>query len=131
MTSIIAIPHSSLTVHQDKHSSLNNTMFNQTNAQGLYSLLIGTGTIQSGNFPIIGWGQNQHYLKVEIDPNGGNNFVQVGTPALLASVPYALEAQHADIANQADWANQANSATETTLQGDVEGNSQNNTVTKI
>jgi hypothetical protein len=97
------------TVFQETHNQ-------QTNQQGLYSTLIGLGTLQSGNFSNIDWGQNQHYLKVEIDPNGGNNFVQVGTPALLASVPYALEAQHAGSAN------------ETTLQGDVSGSSQSATV---
>jgi Chaperone of endosialidase len=100
------------TVYQETHNQ-------QTNQQGLYSTLIGTGTVLSGNFSAINWDQNQHYLRVEIDPNGGNSFEQVGTPALLASVPYALEANHADFANQ------------TALQGDVQGNSQSNTVTGL
>lgn len=88
----------------------------QTNALGLYNVQIGTGTVQNGNFGLIGWDSNQHFLKVEIDATGGNNFTPIGTPVLLASVPYALEARH---------------AASTTLNGDVTGISAASTVTGL
>lgn len=65
------------------------THIKTTNAQGLYSLVIGQGTVGVGTFAGINWGTNSKFLKVEIDVAGGNNFVLVGTTQLL-SVPYAL-----------------------------------------
>lgn len=64
-----------------------------TNAQGQYSLNIGTSPVlNSPNvaFNTIDWGLNLKFLKVEIDPSGvGNNYPIVGTNQLM-SVPYAL-----------------------------------------
>jgi len=58
---------------------------------GLFSLVIGTGNVQSGSFAGIGWAAGPRFLKVEIDPNGGSNYLTMGTSQLLA-VPYALVA---------------------------------------
>lgn len=65
-----------------------------TNAYGLYNVQIGTGTIVSGTMDAIIWANGEKYLKVEMDPNGGTNFVEMGTTQLI-SVPYALRAEDA------------------------------------
>lgn len=62
-----------------------------TNAQGLFNLVIGQGTVVSGVFSAINWSVNSKFLKVEMDATGGTNFVTVGTTQLL-SVPYAMAA---------------------------------------
>ncbi|KFC18863.1 hypothetical protein [Chryseobacterium sp. FH1] len=63
-----------------------------TNANGLISLEIGSGTVLSGTFSAIDWGTNNYYLKTETDPAGGTNYTITGTSQLL-SVPYALYAK--------------------------------------
>jgi uncharacterized protein (TIGR02145 family) len=60
-----------------------------TNANGLVSLQIGGGTIVSGIFASINWGNGPYFLKTETDPAGGTNYSITGTNQLL-SVPYAL-----------------------------------------
>ena len=53
----------------------------KTNAQGLFTAVIGdTGTIVSlGNFADIDWKLSPKFLKIEIDPTAGNNFITMGT----------------------------------------------------
>jgi hypothetical protein len=65
-----------------------------TNAYGLYSVQIGTGSIVSGTMDAIIWANGEKYLKVEIDPNNGTNYVEMGTTQLI-SVPYAFRAEDA------------------------------------
>lgn len=69
-----------------------------TDAFGMFSLVIGEG-IQQGNatFSTINWGTGKHFLKVEIDKNGGTNFVTMSNQQLL-SVPYALYSDKASYA---------------------------------
>ena len=67
------------------------THLKTTNAQGLFNLTIGQGTVVSGVFNTINWGTNSKFLKVEMDAAGGTTYVIVGTTQLL-SVPYALAA---------------------------------------
>ncbi|RKE78643.1 beta strand repeat-containing protein [Chryseobacterium sp. AG363] len=67
-----------------------------TNANGLVSLEIGTGTILTGTFATIDWSSASYYLKTETDPAGGTNYTIVGTSQLL-SVPYALYAKSAGV----------------------------------
>ena len=59
-----------------------------TNINGLATLIIGKG---SGNDDLgeIDWGDGSYFLKVEIDPQGGFNFIAEDTTQLL-SVPYAM-----------------------------------------
>src|SRR5258705_5635471 len=74
-----------------------------TNRFGLFTVKVGdpagiisqTGTIAGVNWSglPIGTGASK-YLKVEIDPEGGNNFQFMGTTQML-SVPYALNAGNA------------------------------------
>jgi hypothetical protein len=65
-----------------------------TNQFGLFSFKIGGGTIISGDFAAIPWNNSNQWVKVEVDPSGGNNYIPIGTTELL-SVPYALYAQSA------------------------------------
>ncbi|MFH0757298.1 MAG: tail fiber domain-containing protein [Bacteroidota bacterium] len=60
-----------------------------TNAVGLAGLVIGEGTVSSGTFADILWGENAYYLKVEVDPSGGSSYEHLGTSQMI-SVPYSL-----------------------------------------
>jgi hypothetical protein len=62
-----------------------------TNANGLVSLEIGTGTVLSGSFASINWANGPYLIKTETDPTGGTNYGIAGI-APLNSVPYALYA---------------------------------------
>jgi hypothetical protein len=64
-----------------------------TNAQGIFSVVIGDGTqiSKTGNFSDINWKINPKFLKVEMDPAGGTSFVAMGTTR-LQSVPFAYYA---------------------------------------
>lgn len=65
-----------------------------TNNFGLYNLVIGTGTPISGNIANINWANGSKFIKVEMDPEGGDHYKSLGTTELL-SVPYALYAASA------------------------------------
>jgi hypothetical protein len=73
----------------------------QTNTFGLINLEVGNGTIVSGTFLEIKWGDDKYYLKVEMDPDGGTTFNEMGTSQIL-SVPYALYASKAGNVDDAD-----------------------------
>jgi len=60
-----------------------------TNANGLVSLEIGTGTVVSGTFAGINWANGPYFIKTQTDPTGGTNYTIVGSSQLL-SVPYSL-----------------------------------------
>jgi len=60
-----------------------------TNANGLVSISIGTGTALSGTFSSIDWANGPYFIKTETDPAGGVNYSITGTNELM-SVPYAL-----------------------------------------
>jgi hypothetical protein len=60
-----------------------------TNANGLVSLEIGTGTVISGTFSAINWATGPYFIKTETDPTGGSTYTIFGTTQ-LTSVPYAL-----------------------------------------
>ncbi|MGO1729040.1 MAG: tail fiber domain-containing protein [Flavobacteriaceae bacterium] len=62
-----------------------------TNNFGLYTLSVGGGTPISGAMNTVNWSSGNKHIKVEIDPNGGTNYSDLGTSALL-SVPYAMYA---------------------------------------
>jgi hypothetical protein len=59
-----------------------------TNQFGLFTLQIGAGTPISGNFNSIAWSGGNQWLKVDMDPTGGNSYTPMGESQLL-SVPYA------------------------------------------
>ena len=64
-----------------------------TNSFGLFTVAIGgTGADNvSGTIGGIDWGSAAKFIQVEIDPDGGSNFINMGSAQLL-SVPYALYA---------------------------------------
>lgn len=67
----------------------------KTNANGLISIEIGGGSAVSGNLDGIKWGESNHFLKTEIDPNGGSNYTITGTSQFL-SVPYSFYSNISD-----------------------------------
>lgn len=60
-----------------------------TNANGLVSLEIGTGTPVLGTMAGIDWAAGPYFILTETDPTGGTNYSITSTTELL-SVPYAL-----------------------------------------
>ena len=62
-----------------------------TNEFGLINLKIGEGTVVFGTFSNIDWGNSYKFLEVEVDQDGGSNYLSLGTTQ-MASVPYALYA---------------------------------------
>lgn len=69
-------------VYSETHSVI-------TNVNGLASLEIGGGSVESGNFTTINWANGPYFIKTETDPLGGTNYTISGTSQVL-SVPYAL-----------------------------------------
>jgi microcystin-dependent protein len=65
------------------------TQIPTTNANGLVSLEIGSGTLVTGTFGAINWANGPYFIKTQTDPTGGNNYTIFGTNELM-SVPYAL-----------------------------------------
>ncbi|MFN5181464.1 MAG: hypothetical protein ACK5D5_00400 [Bacteroidota bacterium] len=63
-----------------------------TNDFGIYNVQIGKGTPLSGTFSGISWGTAPHFFSVDIDINGGTNYIFAGTTEMI-SVPYALYAE--------------------------------------
>jgi trimeric autotransporter adhesin len=64
-----------------------------TNQLGLFTIAIGSAGAASttGVFANIDWSTGKKFIKVEVDPLGGNNLVALGSTELL-SVPFALYA---------------------------------------
>ena len=60
-----------------------------SNANGLVSFEIGSGSVVSGTFATIDWTNGPFFIKTETDPTGGTNYTITGTSQLL-SVPYAI-----------------------------------------
>ena len=68
-----------------------------TNDNGLVSIEIGAGTVESGDFSTIDWVNGPYFIKTETDPTGGTNYSITGNNQLL-SVPYALHAKTSESA---------------------------------
>jgi hypothetical protein len=60
-----------------------------TNINGLMSLQIGTGKVLFGDISTINWASGSYFIKTEIDPEGGANYIISGLTE-LTSVPFAL-----------------------------------------
>ena len=80
--SILQSSETGIAVYSEIHSGT-------TNAFGLITFDVGTGTVESGLFGDIDWAGDTFFIKMEIDTQGGTNFEFMGTSQLL-SVPYAL-----------------------------------------
>ena len=86
--SLLAVSANGSNVFSETHAKT-------TDASGLISIQIGMGTLVSGVFNSINWGNLAHFIKLEVDFNGGSNYVVLGTQELM-SVPYALYAGKTD-----------------------------------
>ena len=62
-----------------------------SNANGLVSLEIGTGSPVNGTLAGVNWANGPYYIQSQIDVTGGTNYTLTGAYQLL-SVPYALYA---------------------------------------
>ena len=65
-----------------------------SNTNGLVSLEIGGGSVVTGTFAAINWGNGPYFIKTETDPTGGSSYTITGTSQLVSS-PYALYAKTA------------------------------------
>lgn len=97
-------------VYSEKHNAV-------TNEFGLVNLEIGNGTVLTGNISGINWGVDVHFLRIEMDPDGGSSFQLMGTSQLL-SVPYALHAKTVETGD--NWGGQS-ALTDATLSGNGTG----------
>ncbi len=64
-----------------------------TNAYGLFNVMVGGGTVVSGNLSSIDWMSASKFIKIEMDPAGGTTYTALGTPSQLIAVPYAMSAK--------------------------------------
>lgn len=64
---------------------------------GLVNLVIGAGTLISGDFTTIDWSAGPYFLELSADETGGTSYALLGTQQLM-SVPYALYSKTADSA---------------------------------
>ena len=62
-----------------------------TNAFGVVSVVVGSGSPLTGSFSNIDWSKGNISMKTEFDPNGNDNFAVIGTTQLQA-VPFAEHA---------------------------------------
>jgi uncharacterized protein (TIGR02145 family) len=62
-----------------------------TNGNGLISMAIGIGKVESGTFANIDWSKGPYFMKTETDPTGGTNYTITAISQML-SVPFALYA---------------------------------------
>tara|TARA_B100000963_G_scaffold59490_1_gene47519 strand:+ start:2902 stop:5322 length:2421 start_codon:yes stop_codon:yes gene_type:complete len=75
------------------YSETHNTTTDQF---GLFNVVIGQGEVISGVFDDITWGEDAHFLKVELDATGGSDYNLVSTTQMM-SVPYAKYAENAGL----------------------------------
>ena len=93
-TATIGIQISILKTSPTGASQYSENHFVNTDAFGLFNLVIGAGAVQSGSMATIDWSNDNYYLKVGMDATGSTNFLTMGTTQLL-SVPYAMYAKSA------------------------------------
>ena len=86
----------------------NETFSPTTNTYGMVSLQIGTGSVVSGTFSSIDWGNNSYYVETAADVSGGSNYSVISTTQFM-SVPYALYAKSAGSSPaDNDWSESGN-----------------------
>jgi hypothetical protein len=71
-----------------------------TNAQGIFSVVVGdaTNAVVTGNFKNIAWKDGIKFLKVEMDPAAGTNYINMGITQ-LQYVPYSFYSLGVDGSN--------------------------------
>lgn len=96
-----------------------------TNANGLVSLEIGSGTVVSGDFSTIDWSADSYFIKTETDPLGGTAYTITGASQLL-SVPYALFSKTSGGIAGAEWNTSGNNIRNTNAGSVVVGSNVTN-----
>lgn len=84
--SIIETSATGAVVFSEKHLTT-------TNANGLATFVIGTGTVILGDFFSINWTTGLHFIKTETDPTGGSAYTITNT-SQLNTVPYSQFAEN-------------------------------------
>lgn len=64
---------------------------------GLVNVVVGQGSVLSGDFSSINWGAGPYFIEVAADASGGSNYTVLGTQQMM-SVPYALYAENSGTA---------------------------------
>ena len=82
LVSVLQDSVSGTVVYEETHSAT-------TNANGLFSVAIGQGTLQTGTFSSIDWGASTLYYRIDIDIQGGSNYT-LSSMHSFSAVPYAL-----------------------------------------
>lgn len=96
-----------------------------TNANGLISIEIGSGSVVSGTFNTIDWSTNSYFIKTDVDPTGGTSYTISGTSQLL-SVPYALFAKSSGGTAGSQWTTNGNNINNTNTGSVVVGSNVTN-----
>jgi len=65
-----------------------------SNANGLLTLEVGSGSVVAGTFSTIDWVQGPYFLKTELDVSGGSNYTISGVTEFV-SVPYSIQSKNA------------------------------------
>jgi hypothetical protein len=100
-----------------------------TDEFGRFNVEIGRGSSQEGQFESIQWGNDRHFLKVEVDLNDpGTNYTLASVQEFL-SVPYALYSKSSGSSSDDLDKDDQNEIQTLTLSGDLLSISQGNTVT--
>lgn len=81
-------------IYSEKHNL-------STTPLGVFSLQVGDGTNQFGDILMLDWSNNNHWLQIEMDENGGSNYKLMGSSQLV-SVPYAMHAETVTNSDDAD-----------------------------
>ena len=93
-----------------------------TNANGLVSIEVGSGTVVSGDFTTIDWSSDSYFIQTEVDPLGGTAYTITGASQLL-SVPYALFSKSSGGVAGAEWNTNGNNIRNTNAGSVVVGSS--------
>ena len=87
------------------------TFTTTTSLDGVATVVFGEGDVVNGNayssFADIDWNtaEAERWMKVEIDPNGGNNYSMISGESQLLSAPYAMMAKKASVAESVEAVN--------------------------
>ena len=81
--------HSTSSLKNDTHYSETHTI--TTSDLGLFSIAVGDGTKESGNFEAIPWNTLNIWMEIQIKSKGESKFTSISNSQLLA-VPYAFHA---------------------------------------
>ena len=72
-----------------------------SNSNGLITYVLGSGTVVSGVFSDIDWTSGIYFLKTEVDPLGGTDYVISGATQ-FHTVPFAFHAETAESFTETD-----------------------------